>query len=362
MTMTSWRAARFVALAGALVAVLSLQRGSSAQNLTVSFADALTLYEVGEYESVIRGLRVSIAGDRERLIPMLAREAEAWIASGSKAEVPRRRLVAAVFALELGLAGLDTQWEITKRAVEWACDALRRAGPPTEAERLWHLASLALLEASFEPVALLSARGETAALPLHLKHIAERFPREPRLALAQALLREHEFWLNHIRFVTGVPRHDDSMASVAIPALQVAAGHPETRAEARLRLGFLEHRRGNFETALGHLAFAAEGDDDPTRVYLAHLFTGWAHEKGGRKADAIESFRKASAAVNGLSAALALGVRLYEQDERDEADTVVMAALDPAQAVPDPWKLYGYGDFRRFPQLIARLRALLQGR
>jgi hypothetical protein len=91
------------------------------------------------------------------------------------------------------------------------------------------------------------------------------------------------------------------------------------------------------------------------------LFSGWTHEKAGRAAEAIESFRRAVAAVNGLSAALALGVRLYEQDARDEADAIVKAALDPAQAVPDPWKAYGYGDYRRFPQLLAHLRAVLQG-
>ena len=287
---------------------------------------------------------------------MLSRDAEASIALNGKAEVPRRRLVAAVFALELGRAGIDTQWEITKGAVEWACRTLRRAGPPTEAERLWHLASLALLEASFEPIIVEAVTQERAALPEHLKHIADRFPKEPRLALARALLREHEFWMKHINFLNGIRTHDDSVASVAIPALETAAQHPDTRPEARLRLGFLEYRRGNLDAALAHLTFAAQGDDDPTRVYLAHLFTGWAHEKASHSSDAIESFRRATAAVNGLSAALALGVRLYEQDARDEADALVKAALDPALAVPDPWKLYGYGDFRRFPQLLARLR------
>ena len=359
---SSSQALRCGALAGALALLLCLQHGSAAQSLTVSFTDALTLYDIGEYETVTRGLRASIAGDHDRVIPMLSRDAEAWIALDGKAEMPRRRLVAAVFALELGLAGIDTQWEITKSAVEWACSLLRRAGPPTDAERQWHLASLALLEASFEPEALEKVRKEPRALPVHLKHIVDRFPREPRLALARALLREHEFWVLHLEHLSGAQIHDDSVASIAIPALQLAAEHPDTRSEARLRLGFLEYRRGNLDAAFGHLQFAAEGTDDPTRVYLAHLFTGWAYEKGGRSADAIESFRKASAAVNGLSAALGLGVRLYELDARDEADAVVKAALDPAQAVPDPWKVYGYGDFRRFPQLLARLRAMLQVR
>ena len=348
-----------IVLAALVTGALCVQSGASAQSLTVSFTDVLTLYDAGEYETVASGLRTSIAGDPDRVIPMLSRDAEAWIGAGGPNEIARRRLVAATFALELGHAGIDTQWEITRRAVEWACSQLRRAGPPTEIERLWHLASLALLEASFEPVVVSSARSTDTTLPSHVKHIAERFPGEPRLALARALLQEHEFWQARLRLT---PVSEDAAASTAVAALEQAAQHPDTRAEARLRLGFLEYRRGNLEKALALLAAAATGEDDPTRPYLAYLFMAWVHEKAGRTTEAIESFRRASAAVNGLAAALGLGVRLYERDAREEADAAVTAALDPATAVPDPWKLYGYGDFRRFPQLLARLRALLQGR
>ena len=195
-----------VAGAIALAAVLALQSGPRAQGLTVSFGDALTLYELGEYETVERGLRVSIAGDHDRVIPLLTREAEAWIALNGKAEIPRRRLVAAAFALELGRAGVDTQWEITRDAVEWACQLLRRAGPPTESERQWHLAALALLEANFEPPTYVPM----PALTEHVKHIADRFPKEPRLALARALGRENEFWVQHFRpSSSGVVINDD---------------------------------------------------------------------------------------------------------------------------------------------------------
>jgi tetratricopeptide (TPR) repeat protein len=345
---------------GALVALLSIQSGAFAQNFTASFADVLTLYDVGEYDAVARGLRTSIDGDHDRTIKLLTREAEAWIALNGPSEMPRRRMVAATFALELGLAGVDTQWEFSRQAVEWACGVLRRAGKPTEAERQWHLAALALLEATFQPSSVILLRPEAGSLAPHIRHVSDRFPGEPRLALARALPDEHEYWKQRIEIVNGVLAVNESVASVAIPSLERAAQHPDTRAEARLRLGHLEYRRGNFAPALAHLAAAAEGDDDPTRTYLAHLFTGWVHEKAGRPDEAIASFRQALAAVNGLAAARGLGVRLYEQDNRDEADALVKAALEPATAVPDPWKVYAYGDFRRFPQLLARLRARLQ--
>ena len=57
---TTARSASPIALAAALAALLCLQPGPSAQGLTVSFADALTLYELGQYETVERGLRTRL--------------------------------------------------------------------------------------------------------------------------------------------------------------------------------------------------------------------------------------------------------------------------------------------------------------
>ena len=346
-------ATRTISRAGAVLGVACLGAAPSRQ-MAVSFTDALTYYELGEYDAVARGLRASIAGDPDRVIPMLARDAEAWIKADGAAEVPRRRLVAATFALELGLSGIDTQWEVTTQAIEWACTLLRRSGPPTELERQWQLAALALLEATFIPPS--SALPEALALPAHIGHVNERFPKEPRLALARALDDEFEFWARHVALVPGgLTRHDDSLAAGAIGALTPAAAQPDTRAEARLRLGILEQHRGNHDLALTHLAAAAEGNDDPTRTYLAHLVSGWAYERTGRTTEAMAAYRRALATLNGLSAALGLGILLYADDERDEADRIVTAAL--AAGIEDPWKKYGYGDFRRLTQLIARLRA-----
>jgi hypothetical protein len=344
----SMRAAMGSAAAAAAAATLV------AQSLTVSFTDALTYYDLGEHETVARALATSIGADPARVIPMLARDAEAWIAAAAPAEAPRRRRAAAAFALELGWAGLDTQFEVSREATEWACQLLRRAGPPTGFERRWHVAALALLAGSFE-----HPDASQPALPPHIGHVAARFPGEPRLALARALLDERRFWIERTQFTPEfVAIGERGLAGRAVEALAPAAAHAETRAEARLRLGFFEHRRGDGKAALEHLAAAALGDDDGSRVYLAHLFAGWTHERAGRMDEAIAAFRRALEAVNGLSAALGLAVRLYAEDRRDEADQVVRAAL--AAALPDPWKSFGYGEYRRMPQLMAELRAELQ--
>jgi hypothetical protein len=92
------------------------------------------------------------------------------------------------------------------------------------------------------------------------------------------------------------------------------------------------------------------------------LFSAWTHEKAGRVDQAVLSYRSALSAVNGLSAALGLGVHLYARDARDEADEIVIRALGAGADTPDPYKAYGYGDFRKWARLIAGLRAETVGR
>ncbi|MEZ5316616.1 MAG: hypothetical protein R2752_04380 [Vicinamibacterales bacterium] len=348
-------------------------RAARSQQLTISLSDALTYYEAGERDAVVRALTAAKGSDTFALIPFFEHDSEAWIQADGPAEAGRRRLLVATFALETAYAGLDHQWEVSKAVVQWACEMWRKSGPPTPAEHTWTLAALALLEANFVP----PSRATGLANPdvrAHLKHITERFPDEPRVSLALALLKEYEFWTGHYRLrgVSGAPIfiHNDDVAATVLPALDEAARQAANRPEAQLRRGFLEYRLGRSEAALADLTAAAAGDDDLTRTYLAQLFIGWVHEREGRKAEATAWFRRAYETLPALSAALALGVRLYEDeavavangdvhgDERDEADTLVEAALLGAAGRTDPWKDYGYGDLRRWPALIAELRAM----
>ena len=341
----------------AITAIAILQTGAAGQSMTVSLGDALNYYELGEHDMVERALAGAGGGDPKKIVALLEKEGAAWIMADGPERAARRRLVVATFALEAGYAGLDTQWKVGNEILEWACEMFRKAGRPSEAERQWHLASLALLEGSFEPGGGPN-RPEAPDLLKHVNHIRARFPSEPRLELVAALLDEWEFWVKRHKtvgvgaFATEVI--DNSVATIAIPAFEKAAANPPLRPEALLRLGYLQYANGDLDLALNSLAEAAQGDDDPTRVYLAHLFAGWVHEQAGRMPEAMASFGRALEAVRGLSAALALGVRLYAVDRRDEADTIVQETL--AAAVTDPYKLYGYGDLRRWPMIVAGLR------
>jgi Flp pilus assembly protein TadD len=354
--------ARRLTLAAALclAALPAHSHARGSQQLTISMLDALTMYEVGEHAPVVRAMAAAGGSDGDALQALIRQDVPGWIAADGASEAPRRRLVAVTFVLELAHAGIDIQWETTRSVTEWACELLRRAGPPTGTEREWHLAALALLQASFEP----GGRGlgeSNQAVRAHLSHIRQRFPGEPRIELARALLAEYDYWTLRMAGASDVTdsnaRHDEPAAARPIPALEAAARHPANQAEASLRLGFLHSRLGNLDQALAHLRTAAEGSDDATRVYLAQLFAGWTHEKAGRPEDAVVAYRHALTTQPALSAALALAVRLYAVDERDEADAVVAQVLAARPIVPDPWKAYGYGDFRRWPDLIARLRA-----
>jgi tetratricopeptide (TPR) repeat protein len=181
------------------------------------------------------------------------------------------------------------------------------------------------------------------------------------MALASALVGEYDYWTAHLDAArdatTADPRRDESFAGGPIAALEKAALAEANRPEASLRMGFLEYKRGRLDRALELLRSAAGGSDDETRTYLAHLFSAWTHEKAGNVERAIASYRSALSAVHGLSAALGLGVHLYARDERDEADEIVMRALAAVAETPDPYKAYGYGDFRQWSKLIAGLRA-----
>ena len=89
-----------------LMAVLLAQIGVAQRSMTVSLADALTYYELGEHDAVERALAVARGGDPFTIVPMLEKDASVWIDADGPERAARRRMVAAAFALEAGYAGL----------------------------------------------------------------------------------------------------------------------------------------------------------------------------------------------------------------------------------------------------------------
>jgi hypothetical protein len=54
---------------------------------------------------------------------------------------------------------------------------------------------------------------------------------------------------------------------------------------------------------------------------------------------------------------MALAGTLFLEEKPTEAYAILNAAFTTTPRPPDPWRLWGYGDYRFWPDLIAQLRA-----
>ena len=189
--------------------------------------------------------------------------------------------------------------QVAAIALEWACSLLRET-PPLPEERVWHAASVALLERG----------GARATLLEHLGHAERRFPAEARWALARAVAEEIAMWPE--------PRDErpfsipNAVSFRFTQAVTRAAVLEPVRAEAQLRWGYYELRRGRIDAALSHFKQAGSSTDAVVSYWL-HLFTGRALERANRSAEAIAAYQLAVAdAPFAQAATVALGAALVE--------------------------------------------------
>jgi tetratricopeptide (TPR) repeat protein len=401
---------RLVFVAG-FALVVSAVSALNAQTRSVTLAEALDLYERGD-RNVLPALRRI---DSSALLLNLRKAAPAWIKARGPSESPRRRLVMASFALE---ASADATFPIA--LIEYACDQLRPPnGPkvPLPAERRWHEAALAVIE----------AKGSFEQVQDHLWHLNTRFKNEPYALLADAWRRQAE-WEALPELVAQIPSAGDlptivppgqraqeriiargespfepmpyrrnatlraptafdrAFNRVALPpaprsdvsnsvwttpdqkrdvgrgvirAYEKAAANPASGAEARLRLGYLQLVSGKPVDALAQLSQVPALTHENAVLYLCDLFVGWASERLDRMSDAEAAFRRAlDRAPSGRSAAIWLAGRLQAQGKLAEAQDVVDATL-AASGAADPWPAFAQGAFRRWPVLIEALRTAL---
>lgn len=335
-------------IAGLAVAVVLLESAwaQAQEPVTVTVRDLLELYDIGDTEAVRQAITSAARGDLRVVVESLERDGARWVTADGDGNTGRRRVAAAAFALEMAEAGLDAQWLYSRDLIEWACGLLRQEPARTEQERTFHLAAIALLEGS----------RDLRALDAHLAHVRTRFPDEPRVLLAVAFKSETEYWR---LFRNDSGSIDGGQTHLVVPALVTAGARAENAREVALRLGFLALQDEAPERALAELRKVLPGDD-AAQVYLAHLFSGWAHDARNDEASAVASYRAALAVLpHGQSATLHLAARLFASGRREEAETLVEGML-AAPAAVDPWRIFGYGDLRRFPLLLERLREAIR--
>jgi VWFA-related protein len=270
----------------------------------------------------------------------------AWIRAAGPEGESLRRLQVATFVLELLVTQDNAQmWEWRSPAsdlIDWASSVIRH-GPPTEAERLWHLAGIGLLQ-----------RFGSGGLGPHVQFALGRFPEEPRLILARALAEDLQLWpqkRNEKAFSVDQHRLFRLQARY-----REAADVPAVSAEARIRLGYIELRRGRVPEA--HALFEAAGDpSEPFLKYLRHLFRGQAFEAAGQLDDAEASFRAAYDTVPlAQSATLSWAATLTALGRDAEAASLVNRMLRVSAAPVDPWTLYVPSEWRFWDLWMDELR------
>jgi hypothetical protein len=342
-------------------------------------------------------------------------QAPRWIAADRRA-APSRRLAAATFALDMARhwAGRG-DWPHARALVAWGCAEMRRSPVPTEAERTWHLAAVAVIESGDDWTLLVGRRRDRGDVvkpvrdPVenelrqgHLSHAQARFPDEPRLALAAAVAEENRTWeagrfgrdLNlrggliageldrayldslrtadilaedgSTRLMPGfkfLAQHQLRMVDAVrdLRAQYLAlTGRPSVAAEAHARLALVAFRLAEPDEALRQATLAFELARDPAVAYLAHLVTGAIRERQGRDADAVDAYRAALDLFPRAQSATSLLVsRLYSLGRLAEAALLAdeFFSTDPAA---DPWRTYRLGDSRLLAGYLAELRRMFR--
>jgi tetratricopeptide (TPR) repeat protein len=332
----------------------------------------LDAYSTGRYGEALQGLLA--VDDVRRFGRRYVGDADQWIERGDRGVREWRSRVAATLLLELIRTTLDRSRQAyteSRYALEVYCRRFRDA-PPSEFEKVWMLASVALAQGAYDEELLLGPlRGGRRDLRAgHVSHVRERYPDDGRLALAAVgsydggritvlpsdavdvrAVREPD---GSYRRVAVVQASDDT-----IRALQRLADDDQVGGEASLRLGIIHFQSGVFPEAISYLSKAAAVQADPHVAYLGHLFLGRVHEAVGRPDAAVRAYREAVRVVPGAhSAAVSLAAALFLAGKVDDASDVMKLAT--GNAVPDPWRAYSLRDLRFWPQYQARLRDMLE--
>jgi tetratricopeptide (TPR) repeat protein len=175
---------------------------------------------------------------------------------------------------------------------------------------------------------------------LFINNARGRFPNEPRFRLAQVV------W-----GITSRRKGD----------LERLAKDPAVGADALVQLAYLEFFERDYDTAITYAKRAAGQAVEPTARYVAHFIAGFCHEVRGRPADAVGEYAGALKAFpRGQSASIALALLLARDNQGETAFDLIDRSLAAYPDGYDPWRLFSYGGYARWPTLIADLRKVIR--
>ena len=257
---------------------------------------------------------------------------------------PDDRRRTAIFALELGLAGLrsdlrDTREEGGRLLAEYHVRVREPAGAD-DFECAWLVTEAAALEGLFNPDNAL----------LFIPRALQRCPANARLNLAYAVVSEQQ-WL---RGATSAA-HESEIVS----RYEQAMKFPETETEARVRAARFHYGLGQYDRALALLDRVTTPSPDLEIRYFTLLVRGQVLRASGRLDEAAGAFRAALAVWPGAqSAQVALMTMQANRGNREEATALAEAVQTAPSDQYDPWWMYWLGDYRVYPATSARLREL----
>jgi tetratricopeptide (TPR) repeat protein len=353
----------------ALAAHAAIPSAASAPTVT----QILDTYSKGSFDDAVR--TAASMSNLEQFAARFIVEAPAWIRS-DPASIHRRRAAAAAFVVELTHARLESDWKLLRDLIEWSCADMRAAGAPTAFERPWHLAALALSGRARDRLWLL---GIAAALPgerlrsqprletspLHMYHVAERFPEDARLRLEWITAwtwgrdREPPRGLDARLAPFQTARRARQVS--ALDALAPLASRPDTAGDALLRIAQLQFVLNEFHAGLDAARRGRDAATDADGRYIAHMIAARALEAMSRHDEAKREYERAVETIPGAeSAAIALAALKFADDDRATALAVLDRSFTSRPRADDPWRLFAYGNFHRWPYLLAAMRAELR--
>jgi tetratricopeptide (TPR) repeat protein len=321
-----------------LTAALSAQVPERARDgLELPSIEALLdRYRAGAFDSAVKPL--SSADDPEAFRASFIKGADAWIAR-APADSVNRRFVAAALAVEVAHARLAHDNLSTIRLLDWATRHWRR-GPPTAPERVWTLAAVALVERGGRQRIGFPPPPESSWGLAFITDATKRFPDEPRFRLARTV------WLPSRRIA---------------PDLEKLTRDPIVGPDALVELAYLQFWDRDYQAALRFARRAADQGKEIGTQYMAHFLIGFCHEAQGSLQEAVREYATALKVVpHAQSASIALALLLMRDNQAEAALGLIDRSMTERSHGDDPWRLFAYGGYVRWPLVIADLRKAIQ--
>jgi hypothetical protein len=358
----------------------------AAQTRRIDLATALQAYLTSPGGEALAPVQRASRDAARDLREQLVLQGSAWV-DAVPAERSRRAFAAAAFALELERVRAEAgEWAANgekdcagRCVLEWACTLLSSRGAPDDAERIWMLASIALvggvrdwtfLQVPFSP------RPDAKLDQGHIHHALARFPGDSRFRLVRAFAFGARNLITSERGAPGsterppgpivvgpaflnlnVQRSRTRATDYARQELEALFADPSVGAEARMWVGYLHWVAGDDREALAAQRDAAAAATESDVKYLAHFLAAQAAQALSDLPAAEAHYRSALAArPHSQSATLGLSALLYARGEGREAYDLVAASRSALPRDDDPWRMFLYGDFRKLPALVGELR------